>query len=279
MSSSPSPRYTKTELNSMKVNELRELLESLDINSAGNKADLVKRAVKANIHKEGELSLDIDDDVKYKVLEAMTTQGPFYKQMQYALAGKDRVRINELKEQALAVTIQVNSNHLQQPFTIIQPNELVEFYTTAIEIPNNVWNIRIENEWILFYMDNSILHVKFKNTPALRRIYNFGVEEQSWALKLHYTRAKNNPRKITITFVQMHYNGPQSFERYQDLLLGIWWAREWIFTEIAYSKLLTPGETYKANYYKPDWRDEDFSSQAQAHGDEMLVILKKIGKA
>lgn len=277
--SSSSPRYTKTELNSMKVNELRDLLESLDINSAGNKADLVKRAVKANIHKEGELSLDIDDDVKYKVLEEMTTQGPFYKQMQYALAGKDRVRINELKEQALAVTIRVNSNHIQQPSTVIQPNELVDFYTTALGIANNVWNIHIENEWIHFYMDSSILHVKFKNTPNVQLIYNLGVQNHSWPLKLHYIRAKNNPRKITITNVQMDYKGPESFENYQDLLLGIWWAREWLFTDMTYSKLLTPGETYRARYYKLDWRDEDFSSKAQEHGDEMLVILKKIGKA
>jgi hypothetical protein len=278
-SSSPSPRYTKTELNSMKVNELRELLESMDINSAGNKTDLVKRAVKANIHKEGELSIDVNEDLKYKILQPMMTEGPFYKQMQYALAGKDRIRIEELKRRALDVTITVNSNHIQQSHHILQPNELAEFYTTAIGIQSNAWNITIENEWIKLYIDRSQLLAKFKNIPATRLIYNYGVHEHSWDLSLHYTPGRNNPRKITVTYVQMNYRGSTSFELYQDILLGIWWAREWLFTEIAFSKLLTPGETFKPMYIQMEWRDENLSSQAQAHGDEMLSILKKIGKA
>jgi hypothetical protein len=279
-SSSSSPRYTKTELNSMKVNELRELLESLNIHSKGTKTELVNRAVKANIRIEGEKdAIDVPDDLKYKLLSNYMTTGPFYLQMQYALAGKDRVRIQELNELAHQVTINVSSNTV--PRETIEKDAVQGFYDTVTNDENSSnWTITIENDRLLCFMQKERIYIKFKTTNALveqERNIIYLQQTQPWDLILHYIPSKRNSKDITIVFVHFVYRNMEYINTVQDLLLGLWWVKKWIFTSIKFSKLMET-DNFKVTYLRIGWREPDETPTVRVHAEQMLGIMKKVVK-
>ena len=262
-------RYSRTELNSMKVKELKELLNSLDIYDKGTKAELVNRASQANILKsQREPVLDIETDVRYRIIEDISTNMPLHVQMQYAVANKDRALIAKLKEKANDVSIRIFSNNMNEPKKI-RPQELLEFYETTSKESANTWNILIENNWVKFYVHRTGIFVKF-----------IGDYFRGWNIELRYTVNAKDNRKITITYVQFIYTDTTTINKMQDLLLGLWWVRNWLFTEIKFSNLLGP-ETFKVLYLGDEAREEKNinTMKTKLHADELFKIMKKIGKA
>lgn len=265
-------RYSRTELNSMKVKELKELLSSLDIYDKGTKAELVNRASQANILKSGnEPVLDIERDVRYRIIEEISSNKPLYLQMQYAVANKDRVLIAKLKEKATDVSINVSSNKMNKS-KIIKAEELEEFYRNFTEDASaRPWNIFIENNWIKCYVQSSRIFIKF-----------MGDSFRGWNIELRYVTNAKNTRKIAVDYIQFVYTKEIPIEDIQELLLGFWWVRSWIFTEIKFSNLLGP-DSFKVLYLNNDTDSPEEkinnTSKANAHANAMFNIMKKIGKA
>lgn len=222
---------------------------------------------------------DIPEDTKMDILlKNMYATEPFYMQMQKAVASKNRQKINELGTKSLDVKITMYTTARGQPFVTSKPEDIATFMEQHVPIGyTNNWSIVIENEWLFVYIQWTNIYIRFK--PAQTQVV--------WNLRLKYEMSGRSNRDITITYVNLVYLGKDAYTRMQDLLLGLWWVKKWVFPNIKFSKLID-GDLFKVQYTKLmkegeyDFRrtDEDMNDEyiADAHGKEMFKLMKKMVK-